>query len=440
MARVFFFIGMTSWVLVFSVSLVFAETLAVIANSGADEVVRIVTDDESSVARGVDGSPYGVAITPDGRQVLVTIEDENHLAFIEMDDFSGAPFSLPVGQSPRGIAVDPTGQYAYVSNFEDDTLSEIRISSQTVVTTHDVKQGPMGVTAGYDEQLGTPVVYVANHLDDSVSVIDNENQTTTISVGDGPAGLAISPDNAYVFVANMYDDTVSIINTKDDTVVETVSVGEEPWGVAVGAQGKYVYVTNSDDNTVSVIVTEDFSIARTFRVGRTPRGVAAPRNGSYAYVVNQQDGSISRIETDDNSVTEVAAGTLLNAYCMGAFIGGEPPDRPGGLEVEAQDESKIDLTWVDNSDDETGFKIERSQEDADNFVQIATVDPDTTTYQDRGLVGETVYFYRIRSFNEATDSGYSASADVETMPYSGSVWCFIQTMSSDKDRYGSSIR
>ncbi len=41
----------------------------------------------------------------------------------------------------------------------------------------------------------------------------------TISVGDGPYGVAVTPDGSYVYVTNSYDDTVSVIQTSDDSVV-----------------------------------------------------------------------------------------------------------------------------------------------------------------------------------------------------------------------------
>ena len=428
MVRGFLFLGMVLWMVIVLCNPAFAETTAFIANTGADEMVRITTGDEITTTTGMDGKPYGVAVTPDGLQVLVTIEDENQLAFITTADFFGTPFFLPVGESPRGVTVDPNGKYAYVANFDDDTVTKIHISTKTVTNTYDVNDGPLGVVARYDEISNTSIVYVANHLDDNVIVIDNEDKTTISDVGDGPAGMSISPDGAYVYVANMNDDTVSVIDTKNDKTVDTVRVGSEPWGVAVGAKGKYVYVTNSGDDTVTVIRTGNNSIDRIFNVGDEPMGVAAPRNGNFAYVVNQNGGSISKVDMDDDSVTEIADGVFTDAFSMGAFIGDELPNRPTSIELTVKNESKIDLSWIDNSDDEMGFKIERSKEDEENYVQISDVDQNTTTFQDHGLVSKTVYFYRIRSYNEGADSEYSSSANGETMPYSGSIWCFINSV------------
>ena len=69
-------------------------------------------------------------------------------------------------------------------------------------------------------------------------------------------------------------------------------------------------------------------------------------------------------------------------------------------------ESEIDLSWQDGSDDEGGFKIERS-EDNINYSEIAQVGPSITQYSDWNLLSDTQYYYRIRSFNEGGNSDYS---------------------------------
>ena len=127
------------------------------------------------------------------------------------------------------------------------------------------------------------------------------------------------------------------------------------------------------------------------------------------------------------TVTELAAGLIDDAFSMGAFFGDTPPATPSGLEAELGKKNSIDLSWTDESADEWGFKIERSRENEDNYVHIATVAENSTTYEDANLFSGTVYFYRIRAYNEAADSANSVSASAATERHSGYVWCFINT-------------
>ena len=47
--------------------------------------------------------------------------------------------------------------------------------------------------------------------------------TATIPVGDGPYGVAVSPDGTLAYVTNYYDNTVSVISTASNTVTATIT-------------------------------------------------------------------------------------------------------------------------------------------------------------------------------------------------------------------------
>lgn len=94
---------------------------------------------------------------------------------------------------------------------------------------------------------------------------------------------------------------------------------------------------------------------------------------------------------------------------------GPPPATPSGLGAAPASDSQVDLTWVDNSSDETLFKVERRQ-GAGSFVQVADVSPNATAYSDTGLAGNTTYAYRVRAANPDARSTYSGEATATTYP------------------------
>ena len=91
-----------------------------------------------------------------------------------------------------------------------------------------------------------------------------------------------------------------------------------------------------------------------------------------------------------------------------------PLSAPSGLTATAASDTQINLSWADNSNGETGFKIERATTTCASFVQIATTGANTTTYNNTGLAQGTTYCYRVRAYTSYADSDYSNTATATT--------------------------
>lgn len=98
-----------------------------------------------------------------------------------------------------------------------------------------------------------------------------------------------------------------------------------------------------------------------------------------------------------------------------------PPVAPANLSAAAVSMYQINLTWTDQSTDETGFQIERKTGAGGTYEQIGPAAANGTTYSDTGLEETSVYFYRIRAVIDAGNSAYSneASAMTESPPCVG---------------------
>jgi len=85
-----------------------------------------------------------------------------------------------------------------------------------------------------------------------------------------------------------------------------------------------------------------------------------------------------------------------------------PPAAPSDLSASVTSHSQIDLTWTDNSDNETGFEIERSTTGAGGpFSPLTTLAANVTTYSNTELDPSTEYCYRVRATNGGGESNYS---------------------------------
>ncbi len=91
-----------------------------------------------------------------------------------------------------------------------------------------------------------------------------------------------------------------------------------------------------------------------------------------------------------------------------------PPADPSSLRATLQAGAQVALAWTDNSDNETHFEIERS-ENGGAWTLIASPTADSVAYIDTTVVPGNSYDYRVRAANAGASSGYSNTAGV-TVP------------------------
>ncbi|HEV7783540.1 MAG TPA: polysaccharide lyase family 7 protein [Chitinophagaceae bacterium] len=155
------------------------------------------------------------------------------------------------------------------------------------------------------------------------------------------------------------------------------------------------------------------------------RGTIGAKNGST--VLNSQGGTFSAwtkvtVSFNSGSATSIIVYGAYNAgtgrfddFILEETSSVPPPAAPSGLSATATGTTSINLTWVDNSTDETGFKLERKTGSGGTYAEIAgSIAANTTTFNNTGLTASTTYFYRIRSYNASGNSTYSSEVSATT--------------------------
>lgn len=98
-------------------------------------------------------------------------------------------------------------------------------------------------------------------------------------------------------------------------------------------------------------------------------------------------------------------------------LGGESADvplTPSGLAVSF--DGTAEITWVDNSDGETGFLIERSVNGGE-YTTLTTTAADATSFSDDGTFdSNSIYIYRVQAIGGSGNSGYSNEDGFLTVP------------------------
>src|SRR5207245_218375 len=98
---------------------------------------------------------------------------------------------------------------------------------------------------------------------------------------------------------------------------------------------------------------------------------------------------------------------------------GPTVNAPSNIAAAAVDTSQINLSWQDNSTNESGFEVHRSTTGASGaFTLRASLSANTSALSDKGLAKSTQYCYKVRAFQTRGSntylSAFSAIACVTT--------------------------
>jgi DNA-binding beta-propeller fold protein YncE len=160
--------------------------------------------------------------------------------------------NVGTGSGPANIAMTPSGQYVYVANNADGTVSEYAVTTNGFLT-------PIGV----------------------------------ISAGTNPISIAVDPTGKYAYVANAGTNNVSQYLIGNNGVLSrmtpsTIAVNSlHPNSIAIDPSGKYAYVVTS--GTVAQFTIGSSGALTPMSVaevggGISPSDIDIDSSGRYAYV------------------------------------------------------------------------------------------------------------------------------------------------------------
>ena len=192
----------------------------------------------------------------------------------------------------------------------------------------------------------------------------------TITVGDTPAGIAVTPNNLFAYVANNNDDaipngnTVSVLNLTHNTLEQTISDSSfnQPYTVTINASGTKAYVTNSNSTTVTIIDIAANTVSGTIGGFEGPSGFAITPDGTHAYVNNYGVG------VDSGNGTTVNVVDLNTNAIVGSPI--TVGQAPAALAITPDGAYVYVISYVDGNPGTGTISIIRT---SDNSVQLNAI-------------------------------------------------------------------
>lgn len=267
--------------------------------------------------------------------------------------------------------------------------NSVRLIDPTMPEGHEI-MGPLG---GFKDPLGNPVT-VMNHMVNfgweyvyHCHLLAHEEMDMMHAVG-----FAVPPE-APTNLAAVSSGNVATLNWTDNSLSETGFTVQRAANDTF-TTGLVSFKLGADvvayvDNTISSDQKYYYRVFATNVVGDAELYAAA---------------SFPTITVDSAFSNTVSVGMPL-----------QPPAAPSTLRIMQVERRSIELAWNDNSNNETGFIIQRATNSSfTSGLRTFTVGANIKTFNDTGLSSFTRYYYRVRAFNSQGNSAYSNTVDART--------------------------
>lgn len=380
---------------------------------------------------------YRVNVNTKHREVWRTIKYESKSASQDGGTGSTGVVRLMVSQDgKRGAAISKGLGYVYALDLENGTLlSQVDGGCQGTMTTdgslilHSITQGdqfPDGITSGnqcirkerFEDREFLGFLYAPDQpqtsADSKARYVrcsrNSPNHATAFCriVYQGQSVLYDISSGDYLFLGGSDDNAMTAydfwLGAFDNTAQPEIALDKS--SLAFNASGsdpapQTVTVTNSGSGTLGTVVADDdagWLVVTVGGEGNTQTltntcSVAGLAAGAYHATVTVSGGGT---DVAKNYAVTLNLGTTVAA--------------PDGISARSPNDGEAIITWNDNSDNETGFVIERSA-DTLTWETVGQVAAGTTEYVD-AVPQDGTYYYRVRAVKDTESSGYSQVAPV----------------------------
>lgn len=217
--------------------------------------------------------------------------------------------TIPAGNSPDAIAVNPVTNKVYVANYYGGGMTVIDAATNET-STLAAENNPRAVAVNSQ----TNTIYVANFNSGDLTVIDGTtNAETSVPVGTSPDAIAINSVTNKVYVE--CGGGITIVDGATNAVTPLPLESGSGW-VAVNEVTNRIYVGSGD----SVAVVDGATNLTTIvPVGTDPYAIAINPVTNKIYVANYNQGgagSVTVIDGATNTTVSVPVGSQPGAIAV----------------------------------------------------------------------------------------------------------------------------
>ena len=213
--------------------------------------------------------------------LVVANKGENTVSMLDLATGEVAA-TLPTGEGPHEVAVSPDGKQALITDYgrrgaPGNTLTHIALDPPRVLATIDLGEyhRPHGIA-----YLDADTVVVTAEDNQALIVVDVAAGKVTQAIATEQEishMLALDRAGQRVFVANIGSGSITAIDLASASRRANVPTGDGAEGVAVSADGSQVWVTNRAAGSITVLDAETLEATATLESPGFPiRATATP--------------------------------------------------------------------------------------------------------------------------------------------------------------------
>ncbi|OHB55678.1 MAG: hypothetical protein A2Y07_09035 [Planctomycetes bacterium GWF2_50_10] len=278
--------------------------------------------------------------------------------------------------------------------------------------THQAVQVQMGLYGGVTKDIDVNVAYPPDvNYTKAVPVFYSEiDPTLHTAVANNNYGPAKPVTSTIDYTARYF-----LVNGQpfsgDTTPLATIDVGQKLLlrFFNMGLKGRYPMLDGmhmlavAEDGNPYRYPTEQYVL--NLSAGRTMDAIITPTvPGTYS-LIDRALGLANNITRPGGMISFIVVTGQQNVPTV--------PDAPTSLNAVVINPHQVNLTWTDNSDNETGFRLERAI-GAGVFAVIQTLAANATAFNDTAAPDGSTLNYRVIAFNDVGDSLSSNTATIAT--------------------------
>jgi YVTN family beta-propeller protein len=248
-----------------------SKTLMAVTNNGQSvQSIQLIDPESEKVLHSlvVPKSWYGLKFSADEKYLYAAGGHDNWIYQLEINnerliikDTIKLGKKWPNRIGPAGMDIDDVKQLLYVVTRENKSLNIINLKTKQVQQQISLSSEAYTCLLSPDKKT----LYISLWGRNKVMAWDLVAQRKKEwPVGDNPNEMCLTKDGRYLYVANALDNSVSVIDTREGRVLETLNAalfpdapsGSTSNGVALSDDEKTLYVANADNNCLTVFDVE----------------------------------------------------------------------------------------------------------------------------------------------------------------------------------------